>query len=275
MTLSLQAQAEVPAEASAPAASAPAASAPAANAPAANAPAANAPAANVPAASAPAASAPGEEAQAQAPKPGTAAAVAADNAAAALGAYTPVLPARPWMRRDSFLVGLSIAAVIGGASGYPNDDLKIDRSEYYTNTGVGGGGSASLWLGYAMADWITFGLTVNGGVLSTGDYLVRFGGGGIRVDVFPGWPLGGEWRELGAFLDAGIGYALADVTGANADPVIDSGGNSHLGLGLFYERIRLWQFSMGPYAAFDYVWSKGASRPTGCLGWRTVYYAGP
>ena len=66
------------------------------------------------------------------PKPGTAVAVAREASVAALATYKPVLSERPWLRRDGFLIGLGAAAVVGGASGYPNDNLKIDRPEFYT-----------------------------------------------------------------------------------------------------------------------------------------------
>ena len=201
------------------------------------------------------------------------AAPAADTAAGVPAAAASIEP--PDLRRSGTMLGLSALAVVGGASGYPNDVAKIDNAAYYANTGVGLGGGGGLWLGWALADWVTFGLTASGGAVSTADDLVRFAGGGLKVDVFPAWSLGGLWQELGVSLEAGIALAVADAHGTSGEPLIESGGASHFAVGVFYEGIRAWQISMGPFAALDLVWSPSMLRPLGCLGWRAVYYSGP
>jgi len=173
------------------------------------------------------------------------------------------------------MVGLAVAGHVGGASGYPNDVEKIDREPYHTNTGAGLGGGAALWFGWAIADWVTFGLGISGGAVSTGDELVRSAAAGLRVDLFPGWPLGGPWQDVGAFFETGFGYTTTELAGEDADPLIESGGASHLAVGVFYEGIRAWQFSMGPLATVDLVWSPSVLRPVGWVGWRVAYYAGP
>jgi hypothetical protein len=182
---------------------------------------------------------------------------------------------QPAERRAGLMLGLGLAAVVGGATGYPNDVAKIDNADFYTNTGVGVGGHGGLWLGWALADWVTFGLTVSAGALSAGGDVVRFAGGGVRVELFPAWLLDGPWQDLGVLVDAGIGFGVADAAGTSGTPLIESGGASHFAAGLFYEGIRAWQFSMGPFVAFEHVWSQSMSRPLGCLGWRAVYYSGP
>jgi hypothetical protein len=212
---------------------------------------------------------------------GTAAAAEGDPPASTAGdAPSSAAPAaveveQPALRRSGAMLGMTVAAALGGASGYPNDVAKIDTAAYYTNTGVGFGGGGGLFMGWAMADWVTFSMTVSGGALSTADHRVRYGGGGLEVDLFPAWSLGGAWQDLGVMLEAGIGFTVTDVLGSSGDPAIESGGASHFVLGAFYEGIRAWQFSMGPYAAMDLTWSPSAFRPLGCLGWRAVYYAGP
>ena len=182
---------------------------------------------------------------------------------------------QPAERRAGVMLGLGVAAVVGGATGYPNDVAKIDHAEFYTNTGVGLGGHGGLWLGWALADWVTFGLTVSAGALGAGGDVLRFAGGGLRVELFPAWLLGGPWQDLGVLFDTGIGFGVADAAGTSGTPLIESGGASHFAAGLFYEGVRAWQFSMGPFIAFEHVWSPSMSRPLGCLGWRAVYYSGP
>ncbi|MBW2524102.1 MAG: hypothetical protein JRI23_08000 [Deltaproteobacteria bacterium] len=63
-------------------------------------------------------------------------------------------------RRSGFLVGISLAGALGGASGYPNDANKVDREEFYTNTGVSLGSGGMVWIGGALTDWISVGLGV-------------------------------------------------------------------------------------------------------------------
>jgi hypothetical protein len=196
-----------------------------------------------------------------------------DTQAAPSSASAPV--EQPAERRAGLMLGLGVAAVVGGATGYPNDVAKIDHAEFYTNTGVGLGGHGGLWVGWAMADWVTLELTVSAGALGAGGDVVRFAGGGLRVDLFPAWLLGGAWQDVGVLVDAGIGFGVADQAGTSGSPLIESGGASHFAAGLFYEGIRAWQFSMGPFVAFEHVWSPSMSRPLGCLGWRAVYYSGP
>jgi hypothetical protein len=57
--------------------------------------------------------------------------------------------------------------------------------------------------------------------------------------------------------------------------LVDTGGASRVGFGLFYEGIRAWQISMGPFAGGDILWSPTALRPVALFGWRTVLYTGP
>lgn len=181
----------------------------------------------------------------------------------------------PAERRDGFMVGTHIAALIGGASGYPNDATKIDREAYYTNTGIGGGVMGGLWIGGALADWFTVGASLAGGGAWTADYQNRYFGLGLHIDLFPAWALGGAWQDVGLYLEPGVGFTWVHPVDADVDALIDSGGASRLGFGLFYEGVRLWQISLGPFIGGDFLWSGSAFRPAGLVGLRTVVYAGP
>jgi hypothetical protein len=76
-------------------------------------------------------------------------------------------------------------------------------------------------------------------------------------------------------LEPGLGFTTVEASEGGLDPLIESGGGSHISLGFFYEGLRAWQFSMGPYLAADLIWSASSFSPMGLLGWRAVYYAGP
>jgi hypothetical protein len=181
----------------------------------------------------------------------------------------------PSERRCGFTVGLAAGGILGAASGYPNDALKVEREEFLTDTGFAGGPTGSLWVGVALADWITIGLGGNGGALFSADHRGTFGSIDLHIDVFPAFGAGEAWRELGLMVEGGVGF-LTVTTPEDTDTVlIDSSFGSRVALGAFYEGIRAWKLSMGPFAAFDYVWSPSASRPGAFVGWRTALYVGP
>jgi hypothetical protein len=178
-------------------------------------------------------------------------------------------------RRCGFSVGVLVGPAVGAVSGYPNDALKIDRDEFFTDTGVAGGGAAGLWLGVAITDWLALGLTGNTGKIVAADHESDYFGGAFHLDIFPAYPLGGQWREVGVMFEAGVALSNTYPSDEPDLSVIESGVASHLDLGFFYEGIRAWKFSMGPFASVDLQWSPSAFRPTGWLGWRTALYAGP
>ena len=177
-------------------------------------------------------------------------------------------------RRGGLLFGIALGPVVGTARGYPNDARKIDRSEFFTSTGVSGGGAGSAWLGVAFTDWLSFGLAGYGGLLVGGGDSTRFGALAFRVETFPGFALGGAWRDFGASVEAGVALATTTAKGGG-DDLIASGGASRFAFGLFYEGIRAWKVSMGPFAAVDVIWSPSATRPLAWIGWRTSLYAKP
>lgn len=186
---------------------------------------------------------------------------------------------RSWLdahdRRCGFSVGLLGGAMVGSAEGFPNDSLKIDRLTYFTETGAAGGGQGAGWLGVALVDWLVFGVEGHGGRTHSSDHLTTFFGGGLHLDAFPLYALGGQWQELGVSFSAGVATSKTVASAAPDVGLIESGGASRVGAGAFYEGIRLWKLSMGPFASYDQIWSQSAWRPTAWLGWRTAFYLGP
>jgi hypothetical protein len=177
-------------------------------------------------------------------------------------------------RRGGFSFGIALGPALGVATGYPNDARKIDRSEFFTSTGFAGGGAGTAWLGLAFTDWLSFGIAGYGGMLVGRDVRAQSAAFAFRVEGFPAWLLGGAGRELGVSLEAGVGVVNGAPKGGG-DDVIASGGASRFGFGLFYEGIRAWKFSMGPFASVDVIWSSSALRPIAWLGWRTAFYLRP
>ncbi|MCC6528331.1 MAG: hypothetical protein IT373_37145 [Polyangiaceae bacterium] len=186
----------------------------------------------------------------------------------------PEQPEVEWHRRADFMVGLHVGVGLGAALGYPNDALKIDRPEFETNTGASGGGAGTFWIGGALADWLSFGVSISGARILGGGYQTSSGSVGFHTEVFPAFSLGELGEDFGAYVDAGIALLQTVPTGQDS-PVIESGGAARFGLGGFYEGLRVWQLSMGPYVGADLVWSPTCVRPIAVVGWRTALYSGP
>jgi hypothetical protein len=180
----------------------------------------------------------------------------------------------PAERRCGFTLGLLGGGHLGTARGYPNDALKIDREEFLTDVGFAGGGVGELFVGIALADWIVFGLGFAVGGTRSSDHESGFGAMAFRIDAFPAYGAGGAFRDLGLMLEAGLGITNTDVA-ADERRVIESGAASRVAIGAFYEGIRLWKISMGPYAAADVMFSTSVTQPAAWIGWRSVLYAGP
>ncbi|MBI4953744.1 MAG: hypothetical protein HY908_17095 [Myxococcales bacterium] len=186
----------------------------------------------------------------------------------------PEQPEVEWHRRADFMVGLHVGVGLGAGIGYPNDALKIDRPEFETNTGASGGGAGTFWIGGALADWLSFGVALSGARLVGGGYQTSSGSVGFHTEVFPAFSLGELGEDFGVYVDAGIALLQTVPTGEDS-PVIESGGAGRFGLGGFYEGLRVWQLSMGPYVGADLVWSPTCVRPIAVVGWRTALYSGP
>ena len=113
----------------------------------------------------------------------------------------------PYEHRGGFAVGLSLGLGVGAANGFPADARKIGREEFYTESGLGLSTLGSLWIGGALADWLTFGL---GG----GFALIRADGTEspapfmfFHTDIYPLYGLEGAFRNLGMTTDFGLAFA--------------------------------------------------------------------
>jgi hypothetical protein len=179
-------------------------------------------------------------------------------------------------RRSGFTMGLMLGGGVAGMSGYPNDPKRIDRQAYYAETGARPSATVGFWLGGALTDWLTFGVGVSGARLfSTGDTLAQSGTLGFHIELFPLYGLGGKLRELGVIFNGGIG--VASIT-PNKDPdraLADGGACSVLGLGVFYEGLRFWKISTGPFLLAESSWSLNLHHPALFIGLRTAFYRKP
>ncbi|WP_438033590.1 hypothetical protein [Sorangium sp. So ce204] len=202
------------------------------------------------------------------------AAAAAQPAASGETPEGPLFAPRPAVRRGGLAAGIAGGLALGSAAGFQNDVQKIGFERHYTETGVGIGGGGYVWIGGALADWLTFGAAFGGHGLSAADHTSLAGGFMLHTEVFPLFSLADRWRDVGVTFDAGTGvaYTTADTGGAE---VIDGALPARIGGGVFYEGIRLWKVAMGPWLYADYTWSTSVRQPGFYLGWRTALYTGP
>lgn len=180
----------------------------------------------------------------------------------------------PAKHRGGFAMGLMIAGGLGASNGYPSDSKKIGREDYYTESGLGFMGAPAGWIGGALADWLTFGLgggfsaIVNADTKSPSPFVF------FHADVYPLYPLGGQWRNLGLMGEAGLGFPKT-VSADTDETLIDGGGSSFVLAGVFWEGIQAWKIKMGPYLATHYMWSDSIRRPSALLGFRISLYTLP
>jgi hypothetical protein len=177
-------------------------------------------------------------------------------------------------RRSGFTASVNLGPSLGGLAGFQNDSRKIGRARYYTET-VGAGGLGTGWIGAALSDWLNFGVGGAYGWTFAPGVHTEIGGILFRVEAFPLWSLGGAFRDVGMNLNGGVGLISATAADDIDKTLVNGGLASWIGVGAFYEGIRLWRLSMGPFAVYDYVWSSSVRLPVGTIGWRTTLYVGP
>lgn len=172
-------------------------------------------------------------------------------------------------RRYGFSFGLGFGAGFGSSLGYPNKLGEIDNPEFEQNVS-GLAFTNALWLGGTLRDWFTFGIGLSSRGAQEGDSIARNGAFVVHMEGFPLWALGGEWKDIGVYGEAGAGGAT--ITTLEGKILADGGSMSVAGLGVFYEPWQFWHFSMGPALQYHYEFSQSLSSHMVSLGLRTAFY---
>jgi hypothetical protein len=185
----------------------------------------------------------------------------------------PVLRPVKSERRTVLAMGISVGAALGSSAGFPNDPTKIGLIRNYTDSGIGFGYGARAWAGFALRDFLVFGASIGTLGFDAGKHVVFIGTVGFHTEIFPLFPLGGTFRELGLAFETGIGTGILTPSDDTSTILVDGGLTSAIGLSAFYEGIRVGpKLSMGPYLAYDYTWSSSMRGGAFVLGWRTALY---
>lgn len=175
-------------------------------------------------------------------------------------------------RRSDIVLGASAGLLLGTASGYPNELVKIDDPRWESSTGFAAGTGLSFWLGGALTDWFTFGvgMTLLGGSGSDG----RMSGQAfiVKVEAFPLYGMGGPLRDLAFFADFGAGGMTIE---GEPDEPAEGGFTSVAGFGSAYELFRLGHFAFAPTAEYMLVRSQTVIAHSTIFGARVVFYGGP
>jgi hypothetical protein len=182
------------------------------------------------------------------------------------------LPAPPRLLRSGFSAGVAGGLLLSAAHGFPNDVEKIGVAQYEAGTGLGVSSGGSLWLGGAVADWLSLGVGFTAG--SNRANHTRSSGGSleVRVEAFPLYDRGSAWQDLGFLFCAGTGSYTIKRDG---ESVAQGQGTSAIGLGLFYERWRLGHFAFGPELEYQHQFSRSLTLQSLVIGVRAAFYAGP
>jgi hypothetical protein len=174
--------------------------------------------------------------------------------------------------RSDFLLNLGLGLALGRAVGYPNEAEKIGRREDRHVRGFERGSYLQLLLGGALRDWFSFGFGI--GVLSSGEEDNRLSQAAFitHLEGYPLYSLGGRWRDLGVYFDAGAGGSVIQV---DKETVADGGAVAYIGPGVVYEWIRFGSFTLSPTLGFVHNFSPSMSSSYATLGARIVFYGGP
>jgi hypothetical protein len=198
--------------------------------------------------------------------------LAVGAASDARAAEDPPVPEPPSTRRSGLAIGIASGLSIASARGYLNDVSQIDVAGLEASTGAGASLGTAVWLGGALADWLTIAIGYQGGSFS-GNGLDATGGSlHVRIETFPLFFRGGAWQDAGLSLFAGTGnydVKRADTTVAEGE------GTSLVGIGAFFEPWQFWQLSTGPELTYMHQFSRSLSAHSLVIGWRLAFYGGP
>jgi hypothetical protein len=202
----------------------------------------------------------------------------AGAAAVATGDVTPVndLPAAH-QHRSGLVLGFTFGGGLAGASGYPNDQLKIGDPSYYAASGMMGGTTSTFFVMGALSDYVSVGFWYGRGFFRNHDWRSNGDGGGLRVEAFPLTGLLPSLHGLGVLAQFGIGGGdlMAVAPGVSGS----DGTQSYAAGGVFHE----WSFlhllgghvGAGPALEYDAIWSQSFERHGLVASARLVFYGGP
>jgi hypothetical protein len=177
------------------------------------------------------------------------------------------------VRRSAFAAGVTMGALVGGVSGYPNEAEKIGVARYEAGTGPAGGTGGGFWLGVAPRDWLVLGLGASFGSVAGSSSLSNGGAFVLHLEAFPLFERGGLLRDLGVIGEFGAGSRNV-FHGSTL--VADGGLISCAGFGVVYEPVRVGSHvSAGPVLLVSHQFSQTIAATLVTAGVQVAFYGGP
>jgi len=160
--------------------------------------------------------------------------------------------------RSGLVVGLSLGAGIGGASGYPNNSSDIGNPADYSAAGWMLGTTESVFVMGALSDTFSFGFLFSHGLFKNSDFSSTGDGVGFRIEAFPLVGLVPRLQGLGLLGQFGVG--AGNLVARPPGLPEAQGTQSFGGAGVFYE----WSFGrkggahigLGPGLEYDAIGSR-------------------
>lgn len=176
-------------------------------------------------------------------------------------------------RRGGFAMALSSGYGAGSYVGYPLEVAALNDPSQRASTGVGLATHFSMWLGGALRDWLATGIGIallsnSGQARGTTAAFI------FHAEAYPLYAYGGQFKNLGLAFDGGIGASLLYENSDKSfeDPIAEGGAMSNLGLSVFWEPLRFWNFSAGPILTYNKAFSQSMQVNQVTLGFRTALY---
>ncbi|MDP9034219.1 MAG: hypothetical protein M3O50_05390 [Myxococcota bacterium] len=183
----------------------------------------------------------------------------------------------PHRLRSGLVLGLTLGAGLGSASGYPNDTTLIGDPRFYSASGAMLGTSEDVFVMGALTDYVSVGFWYGHAISSNGEWKSTGDGGGVRVDVFPFIGVSRYLTGLGVL--ARFGLASGSLSRKATATTVSEGTQSFGAAGAFYEwafgRLLGGHFGVGPGLEYDAIWSQAFERHGLIATARVAFYGGP
>ncbi len=175
-------------------------------------------------------------------------------------------------RRHGFTIGITTAPELVSLHGTPT--AYADRSAAYElHVGPSLAPMVSGYLGYALADELSFTVALEPSLYRRDDVKISGTSFEFRIEAFPFTHLGGLWPDVGLVGRAGVG-SMRVTRESTGELLASSGGNSVVGLDVIWDAGRLGHFGVGPTLGVTYRWSETYAETDVLLGLRVAFYGG-
>jgi hypothetical protein len=176
-------------------------------------------------------------------------------------------------RRHGFEFGITAAPQSVWAHGTPTAyALRTPANEVHLGPAIVPGFSG--YLGYALADEVSFTFAVEPALYRHGDAKISGTSFAFRIEAWPFARLGRVGRDVGIVGRAGLGSArVTDQT--TGDSLASSGTYSLVGLDVVWDAARVGGLGIGPTIGISYRSSQTWSETDLLMGLRVAFYGGP